>query len=90
MLSEIMNDEVAKQRKSAKSVAERKTNFRGKSVEPHEQEQPKEDEQLNLLKYRSMLQDTEDKFKKATNDKIATSLFAGDKFFNMKKSSNEG
>jgi hypothetical protein len=29
--------------------------------------------------------DSEEKFKKATNDKISTSLFAGDKFYNFKK-----
>ena len=32
-----------------------------------------------------MLMDSEEKFKKATNDKISTSLFAGDKFYNFKK-----
>lgn len=60
------------------------------TVEPSITEPEPENEKLNLLRYRSMLMDSEEKFKKASDDKISTSLFAGDKFYNLKKQANVG
>ena len=54
------------------------------TVEPSITEPEPEHEKLNLLRYRSMLIDSEETFKKDTANKISTSLFAGDKFYNLK------
>ena len=82
MFSDILQKEVANQQNKSRQIDQKR---RSKNLLSFLDSGRSNNDAKDLIRYKSMMQESEEIFKKEMEEKITLSLFAGDKFFKMQK-----